>query len=42
MTGLCGCLIRRIAGLVGVLVAVALIAAPVALANNDTITAQAT
>ena len=42
MTGLCGCLIRRIAGLVGVLVAVALIAAPVALANDDTITAQAT
>ncbi len=39
MTGLCGCLIRRIAGLVGVLVAVALIAAPVALANGDTITA---
>ena len=42
MTGLCGCFIRRTAGLVGVLVAVALIAAPVALANGDTITAQAT
>ena len=41
MTGLCGCLIRRIAGLFGVVVAVALIAAPVALANGDTITAQA-
>ena len=42
MTGLCGCLIRRFAGLFGVVAAVALIAAPVALANNDTITAQAT
>ena len=39
MTGLCGCLIRRFAGLFGVVAAVALIAAPVALANGDTITA---
>jgi hypothetical protein len=36
MTGLCGCFIRRTAGLVGVLVAVALIAAPVALASGGT------
>ena len=42
MTGLSACLIRRTAGVLGVLVAVALIAAPVALAFNDTITAQAT
>jgi len=42
MTGLFGCWIRRIAGVVGMVVAVALIAAPGALANNDTITAQAT
>jgi hypothetical protein len=42
MTGLSGCLIRRIAGLVGVVVAVGLVATPVALANNDTITPQAT
>ena len=42
MTGLCGCLIRRFAGLFGVVAVVALIAAPVALANGDTITAQAT
>ncbi|MFZ0970772.1 MAG: PKD domain-containing protein, partial [Solirubrobacteraceae bacterium] len=35
-------MIRRTAGVLGVLVAVALIAAPVALAFNDTITAQAT
>ncbi len=42
MTGLCGCFIRRTAGMVGVLVAVALIAAPVALANGGTtITAAA-
>ena len=39
MTGLSACLIRRTAGVLGVLAAVALIAAPVALANNDTITA---
>ena len=37
MTGLVGSSIRRIAGLFGVVAAVALIAAPVALANNDTI-----
>jgi len=42
IAGLCGCFIRRTAGLVGVLVAVALVSAPVALANGDTITAQAT
>jgi len=42
MTGRSGCLIRRIAGLFGVVAAVALVAAPVALANNNTITAQAT
>jgi len=39
MTGSCGSLIRRVAGLFGVVAAVALIAAPVALANGDTITA---
>ncbi len=39
MTGRSGWLIRRTAGVVSVLVAVALIAAPVALANDDTITA---
>jgi len=39
MTGPSGCLIRRAAGMVGVLMAVALIAAPVALANGDTIAA---
>ncbi len=42
MTGLVGSSIRRIAGVFGVLAAVALIAVPVALANNDTINAQAT
>jgi hypothetical protein len=42
MTGLLACWIRRMAGVVGVVVAVALVAAPVALANNNTITAQAT
>ncbi|HEV3387918.1 MAG TPA: hypothetical protein VG057_02850, partial [Solirubrobacteraceae bacterium] len=42
MTGLIGCWIRRMAGVVGVVVAVSLIAAPAALANNNTITAQAT
>jgi hypothetical protein len=41
MSGLFGCNIRRTAGLVGVLVAVGLIAAPAALANGDTITAAA-
>src|ERR1700729_2868464 len=41
MTGLLGCYFRRTAGLVGVLVAVALIAAPAALANGDTLTAAA-
>ncbi len=42
MTGLVGSSIRRIAGVFGVVAAVALIAAPVALAFNNTITAQAT
>ena len=43
MSRLCGCFIRRAAGLVGLLVAVALIAAPAALAQGGTtITAAAT
>jgi hypothetical protein len=42
MTGRNGFLIRRIAGLFGVVAAVALVAAPVAMASGDTITAQAT
>jgi PKD domain-containing protein len=42
MSGTGRCMVRRVAGLVGVLVAVALVAAPAALANGDTITAQAT
>ena len=42
MTGLFGCGIRRTVGLVGAVVALLLIAAPVALADDDTITAQAT
>ena len=42
MTGQRGLFIRRTAGVVGALVAVALIAAPVALAKNDTINVQAT
>jgi hypothetical protein len=41
MTGLFGCWIRRTAGVAGVVVAVALIAAPGAFANGDTITAAA-
>src|SRR5580704_16632134 len=41
MTGLLACWIRRMAGVVGVVVAVALVAAPVALANGDTIKAAA-
>ncbi len=40
MTGQRGLLIRRMAGAVGALVALALIAAPVALASGDTITAR--
>jgi hypothetical protein len=39
MTGLCGSLVRRFAGLFGVVAVVALLAAPAALANGDTITA---
>src|SRR5580704_9670131 len=42
MTGLLACWIRRMAGVVGVVVAVALVAAPGAWASGDTITAQAT
>ena len=42
MTGLVGSLIRRIAGGCGVLAVVALIAAPAALANGDTINVTAT
>jgi hypothetical protein len=41
MTALFGCWIRRTAGVVGLVAAVALIAAPAALANGDTITAAA-
>jgi len=41
MTGLCGCWIRRTAGIVGVLVAVALIVPAGAWASGDTITAAA-
>ncbi len=41
MTGLTGCVIRRTAVLAGVLVALGLIAAPLALAGGDTITAAA-
>jgi hypothetical protein len=39
MTGLFGCLIRRMAGVVGLVVAVSLIAVPGAWASGDTITA---
>src|SRR5947209_3155834 len=41
MSGTSRCFVRRMAGLVGVVAAVALVAAPAALANGDTIKAAA-